>query len=176
MTFDCYRSFFLLLFSCLLIACEPVSHQDVKDFIAESKGRQPGNIKPLLTYAPYQPHVYDATSLRSPFEPPTLVQKKVLAAKSNVKPDLERRKQPLEKFEFSSLSMVGSVKKDDVLWALIRDPEGSITRVKKGYYLGQNHGRIESLSEQKIDVVEVVPNGLEGWLERPNVISIRERQ
>jgi type IV pilus assembly protein PilP len=159
----------------LLAACNQSSHQDITDFIEESKRKQPGKVKALPIYAPYKPYVYNAAQLRSPFEPPALVEKKVLAASSNVKPDLERQKQRLENFDFASLSMVGTIKKDGVLWALIRDPEGSIERVKPGYYMGKNHGRITDLTTQGIDVVEIVPNGLDGWLERPNVITLKER-
>ncbi len=168
-----------LLVACLclvIIGCEKPSHQDVHDFIAESKRRQPGKVKALPIYAPYKPYLYNAARLRSPFEPPALVEKKILAAKSNVTPDLDRQKQRLENFEFTSLSMVGSIEKDGILWALIRDPDGSIERVRQGYYLGKNHGRITGLTTQSIDVVEIVPNGLDGWLERPNVITIKERQ
>lgn len=170
------QTFLILFVSVFLLSCEKASHQDVRDFIAESKRKQPGKIKALPIYAPYKPYVYNATQLRSPFEPPAIVQKKVLAASSNVKPDLDRQKQRLENFDFSSLRMVGTIKKKGVLWALIRDPEGSIERVRVGYYVGRNHGRITNLSNQTIDVVEIVPNGLDGWLERPNVISLREKE
>ncbi|ODS24304.1 hypothetical protein AB835_04575 [Candidatus Endobugula sertula] len=175
MLFRYGRLLVILPFSVILLACEPASHQDVIDFIAESKRKQPGKIKPLPVYRPYKPHVYDAAVLRSPFEPPVVEQQKKIAAKSNVKPDLNRQKQRLESFDFSALSMVGTIEKDNVLWALIRDPKGSIERVRQGYYLGKNHGRIEALTEQKIDVIEIVPNGSNGWLERPNAMTINEK-
>lgn len=168
--------FFLCLSSLFLSACQKGSHQDIVDFIEESKRKQPGKVKALPVYSPYKPYVYNATQLRNPFEPPALVEKKVLAASSNVKPDLDRQKQRLENFEFSSLRMVGTIKKRGVLWALIQDPEGSIERVKPGYYLGKNHGRITEMNNQNIDVVEIVPNGLDGWLERPNIITLKERE
>jgi type IV pilus assembly protein PilP len=167
---------FLCLLGVFLLGCQKNSHQDIVDFIEESKRKQPGNIKALPVYAPYKPYVYNSTQLRSPFEPPALVKKKVLAASSNVKPDLDRRKQRLESFDFAALKMVGTLKKGGVLWALIRDPEGSIERVKPGYYLGRNHGLITGMNDRNIDVVEIVPNGLDGWLERPNVITLKERE
>lgn len=159
---------------CFLQACQKRSHQDIVDFIEESKRKQPAKVQALPVYAPYKPYVYNATQLRSPFEPPALVEKKIIAASSNVKPDLDRQKQRLENFEFSSLSMVGTIKQKGVLWALIRDPEGAIERVREGYYLGRNHGRITDLNNQSIDVIEIVPNGLDGWLERPNIITMKE--
>jgi len=162
----------LLMITILVSGCSLSSHDDLKDFIAENKRRPPGEIKAAPQFEPYKPFVYDAARLRSPFDPPAVVEKKAIAASSNVKPDLNRQKQRLESFEFSSLSMVGTVKKSGVLWGLVKDPDGAIERVKKGNYLGKNHGLITDLSEQKIDVVEIVPNGVRGWLERPNVISL----
>lgn len=156
-----------------LQACQQRSHQDIVDFIEESKRKQPAKVQALPVYAPYKPYVYNAAQLRSPFDPPALVEKKIIAASSNVKPDLDRQKQRLEDFEFSSLSMVGTIKKKGVLWALIRDPEGAIERVREGYYLGRNHGRVTHLSNQSIDVIEIVPNGLDSWLERPNIITMK---
>lgn len=163
----------MLLLILVITACEQKSHQDVVDFIDDNKRQPPGDIPPLPVFTPYKPHVYDAAGLRSPFEPPAVVEKKILAAKSNVKPDLNRPKQRLENYDFASLIMVGSIARDGVLWALIQDPEGSIERVREGYYLGRNHGLIVDMTELQIDVVEIVPDGVEGWLERPNAIRLK---
>ena len=170
-----YISLLLVASVLLLTSCQKPTHDDVYTFIESSKKRPPGKIKPLKRYPPYKPYSYSAQQLRSPFTPPYVIEKKVLIASSNVKPDLDRQKQRLESFEFSSLSMVGTVKQGEILWRLIRDPEGSIERVKTGYYLGKNNGKITNVTNQGIDVVEIVPNGSEGWLERPNVISIKEQ-
>ena len=168
------------LFVCVMLlfvtGCERAAHDDIKQFIEQSKRVPLKKIKSLPVYTPYKPYIYNAAQFRSPFEPPALVEKKVLTAKSNVKPDLARQKQSLEAFDFASLSMVGTVKKDNVLWGLIRDPNGSIERVKVGNYLGKNHGKIVAVSGNDIDVVEIVSNGSEGWLERPNLISIKQKK
>jgi type IV pilus assembly protein PilP len=165
----------LMIVVSLLASCQKPAHDDVYAFIESNKERPPGKIKSLKRYPPYKPYTYRAQQLRSPFTPPYVIEKKVLVASSNVKPDLDRQKQRLETFEFSSLSMVGTVKQGEILWGLIRDPEGSIERVRMGYYLGKNNGKITNVTNQSIDVVEIVPNGSEGWLERPNVISIKEQ-
>jgi type IV pilus assembly protein PilP len=173
--FCCRKQWVLVVLALLLTACQQASHDDVHSFVQSNKERPPGKIKPLKRYPPYKPYSYSAQQLRSPFTPPYVIEKKVLAATSNVKPDVDRQKQRLESFEFSTLSMVGTVKQGDTLWGLIRDPEGSIERVKEGYYLGKNNGKITDINNQGIDVVEIVPNGNEGWLERPNVISLKEQ-
>ena len=165
----------LIVLALLLASCQQASHDDVYAFIASSKEQPPGKIEPLKRYPPYKPYSYRAQQLRGPFTPPYVIEKKVLAATSNVKPDVDRQKQRLESFEFSSLSMVGTVKQGEILWGLIRDPEGSIERVKIGYYLGKNNGKIIDISNQGIDVIEIVSDGSESWLERPNVISLKEQ-
>ena len=68
--------------------------------------------------------------------------------------------------------MVGTLRKDGALWALISDPDGYIERVRSGNYIGRNHGKITSLSEDKISLIEIVASG-EGWLERPNILELR---
>jgi type IV pilus assembly protein PilP len=165
----------LIICTVLLMSCQKVSHDDIHAFIEFNKEKPAGKIKPLKRYPPYKPYVYSAQQLRSPFVIPYVVETKILSVTSNVQPDFDRQKQRLENFELSSLSMVGTVKQGTTLWALIRDPEGSIERVKIGYYLGGNNGRIVDVSSDTIDVVEIVSNGDEAWLERPNIISMREQ-
>jgi len=52
---------------------------------------------------------------------------------------------------------------------------GGVYRMKVGDYLGRNHGRIVSISDSQVDVVEIVPDGEGTWLERPRSISLKER-
>lgn len=163
----------LAVLGCILLsACQKESYDDLIDFVSESKKRPPGEVKPLKQYPPYRPYSYSAHQLRAPFTPPSAIETVILTATSDVKPDFDRIKQRLENFEFGALSMVGSVEKAGVKWALIRDPEGAVERVKEGYYLGKNNGRIVKVDSLSVDVIEIVPNGNNGWLERPNIISM----
>ena len=52
---------------------------------------------------------------------------------------------------------------------------GGVHRVKVGDYLGRNHGKILVIDDSKIDVMEIVPDGEGGWLERPRSLSLKER-
>jgi type IV pilus assembly protein PilP len=47
--------------------------------------------------------------------------------------------------------------------------------VRTGDYLGRNHGKIMTIDESKIDVMEIVPDGEGGWLERPRTLPLKER-
>ena len=119
--------FILFLPLLFLGACSsPDSHQDLREYIDETKRRPPGSIKEAPKMEPYDTFSYDAYRLRSPFDQPASVaaQQRIVASSNNVKPDFARQKERLESFDLSSLSMVGSLEKDGVLWALVSDPDG----------------------------------------------------
>ncbi len=167
---------FCSLFSILLISgcSSSESHEDLRDFINENKKRPPGKIPEPPKIEAYESFSYDAYRLRSPFDRPVSIeiQQRIISSSSNVKPDLARQKERLEQYDLTSLSMVGTLKKDGALWALISDPDGSIERIRRGNYIGRNHGKIVSLSDDKIELVEIVASG-EGWLERPNLLELK---
>jgi type IV pilus assembly protein PilP len=49
-----------------------------------------------------------------------------------------------------------------------------VHRVVVGNYLGQADGRINSISPSKITLVEIVPDGLGGYIERPAALGLTE--
>ncbi len=161
-----------------LSACGGASkHQDLIDFIEETKRRPAGQIEPLPPFVPYQSFSYSAMTERSPFVPPVEdIDHMVLGKKTDIKPDLSREKEFLESFNLASLSMVGSLEQGGTLWALINDGQGGIHRVKRGNHLGKNFGRIVATSGRQIDIVEIVPDGADGWVERPQIIKIVEKE
>ena len=65
-----------------------------------------------------------------------------------------------------TLGAVGAIE------GLVRDPDGVVHRVHVGNYMGQNYGRITAIEEDRIDLVELVPNGTGGWMERPASIAL----
>ena len=78
-------------------------------------------------------------------------------------------------FSLDSLKMVGTVGAGASLEALVKDPGGVIHRVHRNEYMGQAYGRITAVGEDRIDLVELVPNGSGGWMERPASISVGEK-
>ena len=90
-----------------------------------------------------------------------------------VKPDFNRVPQPLEKFSLDSLFMVGTINRaDGELFALVKDNKGGIHRVQEGNYVGRNHGKITGITETKIDVMELISDGRESWVERPRSVIL----
>ncbi|EKF76110.1 type 4 fimbrial biogenesis protein PilP [Alcanivorax hongdengensis A-11-3] len=141
----------------------------------EIEVRPRGRIEPPPEFKPIATFAYSAHQLRSPFSPPK--DQKVLAAPEGrkVEPDLDRPKEYLERFSLDTLKMVGTITKpNQPLQALIEDPSGAVTRVKPGSYLGKNFGKVTSVSDVKIGLTEIVPDGRDGWVERTSSLSISE--
>ncbi|MFG0722924.1 type 4a pilus biogenesis lipoprotein PilP [Pseudomonas sp. GLN_6] len=167
---------FLLMLCFSLVGCGPSSDfSDLQTFMDEVRARPKGSIEPMPKFQPYESFTYSAASMRNPFQPPVKLD---LASRpkgsSDVKPDESRTKQFLEDFNIETFQMVGTLSNDAGVFALISGASG-VHRVRVGDYLGRNHGRIMSIDEAKIDVVEIVPDGEGGWLERPRSLSLKER-
>jgi type IV pilus assembly protein PilP len=81
----------------------------------------------------------------------------------------------LESFPLDSLKMVGTLGKNGQMEALIKDPQGVIHPVHDGNYLGQNFGHITSIAEDHVSLVEMVPNGTGGWMERDATIALGDK-
>jgi len=148
---------------------------DLQTYMNEVRARPTGVIEPLPKFRPYEAFTYSAATLRSPFQPPVkidLVRRQ--KGSQQVKPDETRVKQFLEGFNIEQFEMVGTMANDSGTFALMHGG-GGVYRMKVGDYLGRNHGRIVSISDSQVDVVEIVPDGEGAWLERPRSISLKER-
>ena len=118
---------------------------------------------------------YASHQNRSPFRPPTGQEELELLERRAVEPDFTRPKEYLERFTLDSLTMVGTITKPGApLEALLRDPTGAVNRVKTGNYMGKNFGRVVEVTDASVSVIEIVPDGQDGWVERPRTIRVAE--
>lgn len=168
-----FASIFLVVF---LAGCgSGDGFSDLQAYMDEVRARPKGEIEPLPKFQPYESFAYSAAALRSPFQPPVKIDMTSRQKGSlDIKPDEARTKQFLEGFNIEIFQMVGTLANESGSFALISGA-GGVHRVKVGDYLGRNHGRILTIDESKVDVIEIVPDGEGGWLERPRSLSIKER-
>jgi type IV pilus assembly protein PilP len=134
-------------------------------------------VDPLPEFAPYETHLYQASNDRDPFTPPVASSPKSEVAQApgnGVSPDFNRAREPLEAEPLDSLRMVGTLERAGTSWALVRMSDSTIHRVKPGNYLGQNHGKIVSITESEVELTEIVPDGLGGWMERQAALALSE--
>jgi type IV pilus assembly protein PilP len=150
---------------------------DLKAFVSELDDKHKGHVEPLPRLKPYESFTYNAVELREPFQPPEtpqLAEREAEPAAPGIRPIQDRPREHLEQFPLDSLRMVGTLEQHQVPWALIKASDGAVYRVREGNYLGQNHGRIVDISEARVEVTELFPNGKGGWEERLAAIELSE--
>ncbi|SDK57335.1 pilus assembly protein PilP [Microbulbifer yueqingensis] len=151
-------------------------HSDLRQKMADVKRQPKGQIDPIPVFTPYQPYVYSAAGERSPFSRPMLeADQRVVGRRLDVAPDQDRQKELLERFNFDALTMVGTLSRSGQLWALIDDGDGGIHRITVGNYVGKNHGKVVNATASQVDVLEIVPDGTGGWIERPRALTLEEK-
>lgn len=132
-----------------------------------------GKVDPPPDIKPYEPFTYDnATGLPDPFKPRTDARNPRRTGQNL--PNLDRPKEELEDFPLESLKMVGFLFQRNVGHAVIRSAEGKVYRVKAGNYIGQNFGRIASVSETEVKIKEMVQDSAGDWSERESNLQLVE--
>jgi type IV pilus assembly protein PilP len=89
-------------------------------------------------------------------------------------PDLARNRETLESFPLDTLRFVGHLSMDGQDWAIITSPDRMVHRVSAGNYVGTNFGKIVAVTESRLLIDEVVPDGRGGWIEREAALSLIE--
>ena len=160
----------LALASLLLTACGK-DNSDLYQFIEQTKSTSVGSVKPIPQFKPYDSFTYSAADLRDPFVPNVELDQPQ-GAVAGPSPDERRPRQPLEAFPLDTLAMVGIMEQADNQWALIKDPQNVVHRVQLGNYMGRNEGRVVAINESGIRLIEIVPDGIGGYIEREAAIAI----
>ena len=57
---------------------------------------------------------------------------------------------------------------------LVQTRDGLVHRVLPGNHVGQNDGRITAIQDGKISLIEIVPDGMGGFIERPAALALSE--
>lgn len=168
---------------CTLLAagCSDPEIADLQQFVETTKASTPGlKLDPLPEVTPYRPFTYAAQGLKDPFivsdfaRQETVLVEQPEVISSGIRPDPDRIREELEKYSLGSLKMVGTLLKDQNLWALIKAPDGIVHRVRKGNYLGTDHGKIIDITDQRLELTEIVADGPSQWTERNAFLSLSE--
>jgi len=156
-----------------LAACSD-NMDEMRAYIDEVKARPGGRIEPLPQIRPAPSYVYDAAERRSPFMPDT-PQARVASSPDAVQgPDPNRPREYLEQYPLDTLRMVGTMNAEDATFGLLQTSDGLIHRVTVGNHVGQNYGRIMAISDSEIQLVEIIPDGIGSYLERPAAVALSD--
>jgi type IV pilus assembly protein PilP len=142
--------------------------EELEQWIAQVKKRPGGRIEPLPEIKPYETFAYNASDQRSPFS------MAAPAGPGGLRPDAKRNREFLEQFSLDTLAMVGTLNLGGHAFGLVQTKDGLVHRVQPGQYMGQNDGKIVSISDSKISLVEIVPDGMGGYMERNAAIGLTD--
>ena len=170
MNWRCY----LMVASALVVGgCADDSMKDLKAYVEEVKARPGGPIKPVPEFKPAETYTYTPNDRRSPFvvQEAETEQTQVVAG-TGPRPDPNRRREELEQFPLDTLRMVGILEQDNEIWGLVQSKEKTIYRVQPNNYMGQNHGKITRITEDQIELTELIPDGIGGYIERRATLAL----
>jgi type IV pilus assembly protein PilP len=154
----------------LLAGCSS-DMDELKQQIATIRNSPGERIKPLREIKPYEAFVYNAATVRSPFVPSAPARADISSA---LRPDVKRSREFLEQFPLDTLRMVGTLDLQGRKYGLVQGRDGLVHRVLPGNYIGQNDGRITAITASKITLIQIVPDSLGGYIERPAALALAE--
>lgn len=170
-----YVSLIIVLLSGLA-GCGDGEVQEVKQWMEAVKRETKVLVPKLPEPKKFIPFIYSSKSSVDPYSPSKLaVALAKLHAKSNsgFKPDLERRREPLESYPLDALKMVGTLERPGLTYALLQ-ADKSIFQVKAGNYIGQNFGMITKVGETEVELKEIVQDAAGEWVERKARLELQE--
>ncbi len=156
-----------------MVGCAQQEYSDLHQYVNEVKARPPVPLEPLPEIQPVLAYEFVPDGLRNPFIPfKSEVGAADLQLYSGIRPDASRPKEELETFALDALRMTGTLEQNKVMWALVKDSENKIHRVSTGNYMGKSDGRILRITEDKIELIEIVPDGPGAWREQQAFLII----
>lgn len=155
-----------------LSACSGGRYGDLEAFFEDVRSQPKGRIDPLPEVIPYETFAYNKKELRDPFV--QYIEELVSYADTGLRPDMNRKREPLELYPLDTLEFVGHLEKSGVRWGLISAPDKSVYRVQIGNYVGKNYGKIVSISETSLKLVEIIPSGTGSWVDREAALALNE--
>jgi len=178
------RHLALLIFVVLLCGCVSKDMSDLDGYANKVLARKGGAIEPLPPIKPYERYLYRAAELglRDPFK--SFIEEERKVDKVGQIPDARQQeyaneimthnREELEGHELDTLRMVGVLENVDNLWGIVRDPQGTVHRIRVGNYVGRNYGKVINIQEDRIDVREITKDAQGHYEERGATLALSE--
>ncbi|MDR0703260.1 MAG: pilus assembly protein PilP [Azoarcus sp.] len=150
--------------------------EDIQKWMEEQAVGMHGAVKPLPEVRIFPVVDYVSTEEMEPFDAarlePAKPEKQHLDD-PRLNPD--RQREPLEAFPLEALKMVGVLAQDKEIHALIQ-ADDVLYQVRTGNFMGRHYGRIVAITEDKVELQELIEDLNEGWIERISTLRLQERQ
>lgn len=160
-----------------LAACGNDGEDELREWMGDVRRQTPVSVQKIPAPKTFSPFQYGGKDEVDPYSPAKL--QVALAAqdsaKSGLRPDLERRKEPLEAFPLDSVAMVGTLERPGTRFALLR-ADRNIFQVRAGNYVGQNYGKVTQITDSEVHLVEIVRDAAGEWVERSVKLELQEKE
>jgi type IV pilus assembly protein PilP len=167
------RALVLACAAAMLAACSSGEQEDIRAWMDEQARGMRGSVKALPEIKPFPVVEYVGSAADDPFSKGRMEVEKRVA--SSLRPNLERRKEPLEAYPLESLRMVGVLSQGKSNRALVLAGK-NLHQIKVGNYMGQNFGVVTSIGESAMTLKELVEDVQGDWVERISTLTLQERQ
>lgn len=150
---------------------------ELRQWMAQQRNDTKPTVEPLVPPKKFQPQPYESASGVDPFSTQKLsvaIKQEASQPNSLLTAEMNRRREPLEAYPLDSMSMVGSLTRQNRRFALLH-VDNLLYQVKEGDYLGQNFGRIIKVTETDITLREVVQDAAGEWIERTSTLQLQEK-
>ena len=164
----------LILFAALT-GCANEDISDLRSYVAEVKAKPKRTIPPLPEIKVVEPYIFKAEGLRDPFKPMQRsddVDEEIITLAGGIRPNTSRHSEELESYSLDTLRMVGTFSMKSELWGLVVAGDGTIHRIQVGNYMGKNYGKIIGIGEDRIELMEIVPDKPGMWREQQASLAL----
>jgi type IV pilus assembly protein PilP len=175
-----FNSLLRLIVPALLLAglsgCGDGGVPEVKRWMDQVRSETKVSIPKLPEPKKFTPFAYTGKTTIDPYNPGKLTAafiKQQVSSGNSLKPDLDRRREPLETFPLDALKMVGTLERAGLSYAILQ-ADKAIYQIKVGNYIGQNLGLVTGISETAVDIREVVQDASGDWVERKAKLELQE--
>lgn len=162
-----------------LVGCDSGEHGDLHTWITQQRAEIKPRITPLHEPKLFMPQAYLPGQSLEPFNKAKLIQvlnrdtshnasdMALLVAEQN------RRKEDLENYPLDTMAMVGSMRQRGQEVALVRVNQ-LIYQVGIGNHLGQNYGRVVRISDNSLQLREIIQDPSGDWVEKMTTLDLQE--
>lgn len=154
----------------ILSGCSANGYTDLDEWMKTQEKSVLKKIQPIPEPKVFQPVTFNAKD--DPFKEKPVANLEVLE-KNKYAPDINRRKEPLEKYSLDQLKITGMIVKQGKMFAIIRSPDGKNNYVTKGNYIGTNYGQIIDIDESQLKLEERVQDADE-WKVKNATLSFEQ--
>ena len=160
----------------LLAGCGDSDVQEVRDWMKQVDSSAHVAVTPISPPKTFIPFAYASQQEIDPFSANKLLAELARLDRKpggGLKPDMDRRKEFLETFPLDTVKMVGTMEKARVMYALLQ-VDKSVYQVRAGQHVGQNFGLITGITEDAVNVKEIVQDATGDWVERMSKLELQE--